>query len=573
MNPISIYRIIMTATGDYAGSLKRSLGFTLLAAIAQGVGFALYIPTFLAFGHDNIRQGIIWLSVITAVLLSAMLFRWCAQNYDFGGDCARAGDAMRRKLGNKLRRIPLETLYQRRSGELNALLAGTVDEVFNYTLNVSTMLINAILIPLATALVSLFFDWHIGLVMLTSYPLILPICYWAQPLLNRNNNKISTANSKLNAELLEYTQGLPVLKAANCTGAHLSRLQHAISDVENIQAQNLRSEAIPNALLGSVIEICALLILLAGMLWVVNGSLSAWLLCGLMVASVRFAEPLGYFLSMTNVYIMVQNGYIRLNQLMHTPLLPQQNEVTTPTHYDIALHDVHFHYATKAENILQGTNLHVPERALTALVGSSGCGKTTVTRLIMRYADLQQGKITIGGIDIRAFAPETLMQLISVVFQDVYLFDDTIMNNIRLGKADASNTEVEAAARTARCHDFIMALPEGYQTRVGDVGGKLSGGEKQRISIARALLKNAPIIILDEPTASLDSESEVAVQEAIDALVRDKTVIVITHRLSTISGAHQIIVLENGIVAESGTHDALLTRQGRYASLWQASTV
>ena len=162
------------------------------------------------------------------------------------------------------------------------------------------------------------------------------------------------------------------------------------------------------------------------------------------------------------------------------------------------------------------------------------------------------------------------MRQISVVFQDVYLFDDTIGNNIRLGKADATDAEIEAAARAARCHDFIMAMPDGYQTRVGDIGGKLSGGEKQRISIARALLKNAPIIILDEPTAALDTESEVAVQQAIDALVKDKTVIVITHRLSTISGAQQIVVVADGQIAVSGTHQELLAQDGIYRRLWQA---
>ena len=213
---------------------------------------------------------------------------------------------------------------------------------------------------------------------------------------------------------------------------------------------------------------------------------------------------------------------------------------------------MHYHYDANPEPILRGVSLHIPERALTALVGHSGCGKTTLIRLIMRYADPQQGRVLIGGSDIRALTQQELMRQISVVFQDVYLFDDTIGNNIRLGKADATDAEIEAAARTARCHDFIMAMPEGYQTRVGDIGGKLSGGEKQRISIARALLKNAPIIILDEPTAALDTESEVAVQQAIDALVQDKTVIVITHRLSTVSGAQQIIVLSGGQVAESG---------------------
>jgi len=236
----------------------------------------------------------------------------------------------------------------------------------------------------------------------------------------------------------------------------------------------------------------------------------------------------------------------------------------------ITFENVHYHYDANPEPILRGVSLHIPERALTALVGHSGCGKTTLIRLIMRYADPQQGRILIGGSDIRALTQEDLMRQISVVFQDVYLFDDTIANNIRLGKANASDAEIEAAARTARCHDFIMAMPESYQTRVSDIGGKLSSGEKQRISIARALLKNAPIIILDEPTSALDTESEVAVQQAIDALVQDKTVIVITHRLSTISGAQQIIVLSGGQVAESGTHSELLAQNGVYRRLWQA---
>lgn len=314
----------------------------------------------------------------------------------------------------------------------------------------------------------------------------MPIQQCTQPFTERARARLAGANARLNAELLEYSQGLPVLKATNSTGSRLPRLQQAVGEVETIQRQALLAEALPNALLGITFE------------------------------------------------------------------------------------NVHYHYDANPEPILRGVSLHIPERALTALVGHSGCDKTTLIRLIMRYADPQQERILIGGTDIRALTQEDLMRQISVVFQDVYLFDDTIANNIRLGKADATDAEIEAAARTARCHDFIMAMPEGYQTRVGDIGGKLSGGEKQRISIARALLKNAPIIILDEPTSALDTESEVAVQQAIDALVQDKTVIVITHRLSTISGAQQIIVLSGGQVAESGTHSELLAQNGVYRRLWQA---
>lgn len=212
----------------------------------------------------------------------------------------------------------------------------------------------------------------------------------------------------------------------------------------------------------------------------------------------------------------------------------------------------------------------IPAGTLTALVGPSGSGKTTITKMIMRYADPQSGTVKIGGIDLPHISQENLMKNISVVFQDVYLFDDTILNNIRMGNPDASDEQVKDAAKKAFCHAFIRRLPDGYDTQVGDIGGALSGGEKQRISIARAILKDAPIVMLDEPTAALDTESEVAVQKAIDTLVTDKTVIVIAHRLSTVAGAANILVVENGELVEQGNHTALMAGQGRYFSMWSA---
>lgn len=377
----------------------------------------------------------LWLAALTVLFALAAVFRWRSQDYDYHGNCARAGDAARRRMGEHLRRIPLQTLYRQRSGELNALLAGTIDETYNHALIVSNMLIAAVCTPLATALLAMLWDWRLGLILLLSFPLIVPIQYATQPLMARAKARIAAANTRLNAELLEYSQGLPVLKAANSTGVRLPRLQQAIGTVETIQREALLAEALPNALLGSAVELIMLLVLLAGMTWVAGGSLDAWLLAALMAASVRFAEPLGQILSISSIYSMVQQGYARLREHLAIAPLPRVGTADAPARHDITFDNVHYHYDVNPEPVLRGVSLHIPERALTALVGHSGCGKTTLVRLIMRYADPQQGRVLIGGSDICALTQAELMRQISVVFQDVYLFDDTIANNIRLGKA------------------------------------------------------------------------------------------------------------------------------------------
>ena len=284
----------------------------------------------------------------------------------------------------------------------------------------------------------------------------------------------------------------------------------------------------------------------------------------------RFTEPLATFVLYAKVIDLVETALGKIDALLGIAPLSQQTPSQVPERFDVAFEGVRFAYASSSKLTLRDLCARLPEHSLTALVGPSGSGKSTVTRLLMRHADPQVGRIVIGGVDIRAIAPETLNGLISAVFQDVYLFDDSILANIRMARPEASDEEVEAAARAAYCHEFVTRLPEGYQTRVGDIGGRLSGGERQRISIARAILKNAPIVILDEPTAALDAESEVAVQRAIDALVHERTVIVIAHRLSTIAAAEQILVIDDGCVVESGRHADLLASNGRYAQMWRA---
>ncbi|MEO0826227.1 MAG: ATP-binding cassette domain-containing protein, partial [Cyanobacteria bacterium J06642_9] len=333
-------------------------------------------------------------------------------------------------------------------------------------------------------------------------------------------------------------------------------------------AKGQRLGILPSITMATLVEVGVVVLMGLGALFILQGSLPIPALLALLVIAMRFTEPLTQLIHLATIFDLMEIGLERIEALMSIPALPVQPPATQLTTFDITFDQVSFRYADQTEWALQNVSFQLPARSLTALVGPSGGGKTTITRLISRFADVQAGAIRIGGVDIRRVDPAELMRSLSVVFQDVYLFDDTILNNIRMAKLDATDADIEAVARAANCHQFITRLPDGYETRIGDIGGALSGGERQRISIARAMLKNAPIVLLDEPTSALDTESEVAVQEAINRLVVDKTVIVIAHRLSTVVGSDLILVLADGQVIERGTHPELLAQRGRYAQMW-----
>ncbi|RMW99018.1 ABC transporter ATP-binding protein [Allofranklinella schreckenbergeri] len=566
------WRQLMHSARSRAPRLRASLIALALASATQGLALACLMPLFQSLmPAPDWRAAWPWLVAMTLAMIASMALRWRAMTFDYGGDMVQNSHELRTALGEQLRRIPLQELQSRRAGEVHAALLGGVDENLSYLLTVAQMMANALMTPVVVALAALYFDWRMGLLLLLVFPLLVPLYRWRRPAFGRGMRMLAEANARASADALEYIQGLPAWRAACCTGEGAQRLQASIAQLEAVQTIGLQKGARPNLVLAAVMELAVLLVVCAGALLVTAGALDTAILAALMVLAVRFGEPLASFVLYAKVIDLIEAALGKIDALLRIAALPQATPAAQPQGFAIAIENVDFRYANASAQTLHGISAQLPERSLTALVGPSGSGKSTLARLLLRHADPQAGRITIGGADLRALTPEQLNGMISVVFQEVYLFDDSILANIRMARPEASDAQVRAAAQAACCHEFISRLPQGYDTRVGEIGARLSGGERQRISIARAMLKDAPIVILDEPTAALDTESEIAVQAAIDALVRSRTVIVIAHRLSTIAAADQILVLDDGRITERGRHAQLLAGNGRYARMWRAS--
>ncbi|MEM9060715.1 MAG: ABC transporter ATP-binding protein [Pseudomonadota bacterium] len=572
---VSSYSRLLEAAGAYAPKLRLSMRLNALAAVIEGLAFACFYPLSVALLSQPADVGSAWLWLGVMVLLAGIdaALRWLSMRFSFGADLAQMNYGLRLRLGQQLRVIPLQTLSQRRAGDLGAVLSSSVEDSMAPAGQLSAVIIRIIVVPLVAILATFFVNWKMAVAMIGLVCLAAPIYYWRRRGAGRGVHGLAKAHADTEADIVEYIQGLPVLRATSQTGKQARKLQAAFADLRERQKKGSIKGLWPSLAFSSLTEIGLVALLGLGIFFVLNGGLDIASIAALLVIATRFSEPLSLFASLMVVFDFMEGGLRRIDELLSIKPLSSKAEAALTDKFDIRFDDVTFEYATgdaDEKAALRNLSFDLPQGSLTALVGPSGSGKTTITRLVMRYDDPQSGSVSIGGVNIRDLESDSLMKHISVVFQDVYLFNESILENIRMGNPDASDEEVEAAARNANCHEFVTRLPEGYATNVGDIGGTLSGGERQRISIARAILKDAPIVILDEPTAALDTESEVAVQKAIDALVKDRTVIVIAHRLSTIVGANQILVLDDGQLVEQGDHQHLLDQAGRYRAMWTA---
>lgn len=472
----------------------------------------------------------------------------------------------RLNLGEHLRRLPMGFFKGRDPGDITSLMLQDMALVENIFTHLIADIVAAFTIPAMLAVFMLFMDWKLTVVVLITVVLSLPFLYISQWLIYRCGMTLTNARVESGSRLLEYLQGIRYIKAYNLTGKRFVTLKKSLEDLHRAA---IRVEVIPGSTAScfmSLLGVAYVVVVLAAMYALLGGALTVPVFLVFLVLGYQFYQPLvqaGMFIMEARFMNIAAE---RMKEVLNERPLSEPAVPASPEGYRIVFDHVSFGYHER--DVLSDVSFSVSPGEVLALVGPSGSGKTTITSLIARFWDIRSGSITLGGVDIRTIGTEQLLSYMSMVFQDVYLFNDTIRNNIRIGRSRANDEEIMTAARQAMAHDFITELPDGYDTIVGEGGSTLSGGEKQRISIARALLKDAPIILLDEATASLDPENEQAIQEAISALIRNKTVIVIAHRLNTIRDADRIVVLSQGQVVETGTHDTLLERQGTYARMW-----
>ena len=467
----------------------------------------------------------------------------------------------RLRLAERLRKLPLGFFGKRDLADLTETLMGDVNRMEHVWSHVLGYLYGSYISTAVIAVCLLWYDWRLALACLWGVPVAFGLLFGTRKISARASERTKQAAIRVSDGIQEALENVREIRATNQEVRYLAGLNQKIDDHEKVTIQGELGTGIFVNAASVIMRLGVATTILAGASLIVSGQIDFMLLFLFLLVITRVYAPFDQSLALIAELFVSQVSADRMNEIYNTPTA-EGVERFQPKGHDIVFDHVGFAYDKK--KVLDGVNFTAREGEVTALVGPSGSGKSTCARLAARLWDVTEGTIRVGGVDISTVDPEALLTDYSMVFQDVVLFDDTVMENIRLGKRGATDEEVRAAAEAANCGEFIRRLPQGYDTPIGENGAKLSGGERQRISIARALLKNAPIVLLDEATASLDVENETKVQGALSRLLAGKTVLVIAHRMRTVAGADHIVVLENGRVAEQGTPAELMERGGLY---------
>lgn len=553
---------------DFCGEEnRRKFKISIALGVVQAIGEAMKIPAIMvilmAITRYDISAGYIWASLTIMAVSFAVSFlskkRSTMLQTEGGYDTA----AFKRiEIARHLRYLPMGYFNENSLGEITSVTTNTMENLGNVATRVVMLTTQGLLNTGIILLMLICFDWRIGAIGAAGTVLFL----FLNSRMQRAGKSISArkveSDAQVVSETMEYIQGISEVKSYNMTGERTKKLNHVIdrnaainTEMEFVFIPFMTAQNSITKITGAVMTLCSVLFYL-------SGTMDLMICIGMTICSFILYTSLEQAGSYNALLHTINVSVDKAQAILDLDTMDIDGSDIRPEDHSIDVEDISFSYDKR--KIIDGVTIHIPEKTTTAIVGPSGGGKTTLCNLISRFWDVDEGCVKLGGTDVREYSMDSLMKNFSFVFQKVYLFADTIANNIRFGQEDASMEEVIAAARKACCHDFITALPDGYDTVIGEGGASLSGGEKQRISIARAIMKDSPVIILDEATANVDPENEKELTEAIEALTKDKTIIMIAHRLKTVRHADQILVVDGGRIVQQGTHEELLEQDGIY---------
>ena len=567
-----IIKKIFQFTGSKRPVLTRAIIIAFIGALFTVMQFgALMLAIDMVVG----KKGVDGLGLVIAVMVVSVAGRMICFYFSSNAE-TEAGYFMvaekRIHIGDRLRYIPMGYFNKNSLGNITAVVTTTLGDVENNASRCLVMVVGGFLNTLALSLALLVVDWRLGLIALGGVVVYLFVTECSTKASGSTGPKRQKAQESLVEAVLEYIQGMSVVKSYGLEKDNDQAVAKTVRESCNRALELERSIAPWMAIRQITVRVFAVIILVCSLGFYTNGTMSLAKCIMMLIVSFMIYQELESAGNMSDNLQMLGASMDTANAIDATPVMDIDGKNVMPQDASVVFDNVSFSYETDgvARKILDQVSFQIPSGTTTAVVGPSGGGKTTMCNMIARFWDVQEGSIRVGGKDVRDYKLDSLMQNISMVFQNVYLFNDTIENNIKFGKPDASHEEVVNATKAACCHEFIEALPDGYETVLGEGGGSLSGGEKQRISIARAILKDAPIIILDEATASVDPENEDKLQEAIQALTKDKTLIMIAHRLKTVRHADQILVLNGGHIVQRGAHEILAKEEGLYQDFLHA---
>lgn len=555
------------------GKNKRKLYFPIFLMCIDSLGsmalyFILYLTVLdLFYGTLSMNKiGIYTLTCLIAVIYRIIVYR---KSYLLCFERAfSVTGQLRIDLADHLRKQTLGYFNQNSSGYLINTLTNDVSSFEGVLSHALSFIMKTVTLCALILIGTFFINWKLALAECIVLIFAAPLLHWGNRLVERLGSQKRDLTNRMISTVLEYINGIKVFKSHNLTSTHFERLLSSLETVRKTSVQIECKMVPPTAMYSILVNFLMPLVMLAGSYMMMGGQIKGESLIAFLIMSIAIS---GLLVSFEHYYIMLKDLKLAADNLERTvnlKPLPFTDKDSTLQQFDVKFQNVKFSYDSGTE-VLHDISFYAPQGSITALIGPSGSGKSTIANLIARFWDVTGGSIYIGGRDIRELNPDRLLESISAVFQENTLLSDTILNNIRVGKPNATMEEVISAARIACCHDFIMELPDGYDTVLAEGGASLSGGEKQRIAIARAILKNSPILLLDESTASLDADNETKINHALDRLMQGKTVFVIAHRLNTIQNADQIILVKQGSIEEIGTHKSLMAAKGHYYEMIQ----